>query len=177
MLTKDQEEWILHLDNEKEVKILPYNQKAKRIFEIIKQKIKWILGDVEIFHCGSTSLEILGQGEIDAYIPVQGKDFEIFLGKLTSNFGKPGSIYPQRRARFVEYTEGIKIEIFLINKETDDWKNMVVFEDYLKANTSALKEYKEIKEKSKGSTVQGYYRRKLEFINKILCHAKNLQER
>mgnify|MGYP001558299621 FL=1 len=83
------------------------------------------MGDVEILHCGSTALQISGQGEVDLYIPVLLKYFDNYLEKLVKHFGKPGSIYLHKRARFVEYVDDIKIEIFLINKETDDWKNLL----------------------------------------------------
>jgi GrpB-like predicted nucleotidyltransferase (UPF0157 family) len=177
MLTEEQKRWVAHLSNEKLIKIIPYNQKTKEVFKKIKNEIKSFLGDAEILHCGSTALEILGQGEIDLYVPVLRKDFDYYLVKLVKNLGKPGSIYPLERVRFVKFIDGIKIEIFLINKENDGWKNSVKFESYLKENPDALEDYKNIKEECDGLTVQSYYRKKIEFINKILkCHKKNQSE-
>jgi GrpB-like predicted nucleotidyltransferase (UPF0157 family) len=175
MLTEEQEKWLGHLDNNK-VEILPYNPKTKEIFEIIKKEIQVLLPaspsqggcDTEVLHCGSTALEIVGQGEIDLYIPVSEDIFDQYLEKLTNHFGKPGSIYPLKRVRFVKYQDNIKIEIFLINKNTDDWKNLRKFENYLQKNPKALNEYAELKENSRGLSIQQYYRKKLEFINKIL---------
>lgn len=167
MLTSSQKKWISHLDTKK-VKIVPYNPKVKPIFEKIKREIQEVLGRVEIIHCGSTSLGILGQGEIDLYIPVPGNIFNIHLKKLIEHFGRAGSIYPTKRARFVEYVNSTKVEIFLINREIDDWTNCVKFENYLKKHPESLERYKRLKEKSDGLTVQEYYQRKLEFFNQII---------
>lgn len=123
---------------------------------------------MDVFHCGSTALEILGQGEVDLYIPVNQESFNHFLEKLIEYFGNPGSVYQFKRARFVKYLEDIKIEIFLINEETDDWKNIIKFEKYLKENEEALENYKMLKQQSSGLSIQEYYRKKLEFLNKII---------
>lgn len=167
MLTPKQEKWILHLGTKK-IKIAPYNPKAKLVFEKIKKEIQEILGKTKIEHRGATSLGISGQGEIDLYIPVSENLFQKYLKKLVNYFGKPGSIYPLRRVRFVKYVDGIKIEIFLINRKTGDWKNCIKFENYLKKHSEALREYKKLKEEGDGLMTQEYYRKKLEFINKII---------
>ena len=168
MITPEQENWISHLDDTKKIKIISYNPKVKTVFKEMKKEIQKVLGEVKVKHCGATSLGISGQGEIDLYIPVSGNFFNECLEKLIKRFGKVGSVYPLRRARFVKYVDEIKVEIFLINKESDDWKNCVKFENYLKQYPEALGEYKKLKEESEGLTVQEYYRKKLEFINKII---------
>ena len=167
MLTQEQEKWISRLSKEK-VKIVSYNPKTKEVFNEVKKEIKRILGNTEVVHCGSTALGVPGQGEVDLYIPIDENSFNKYLDKLMSHFGKAGSIYPLRRARFVKYLHGIKVEIFLINKEIDDWKDCVKYENYLKNHPRALEEYVRIKEKANGLTVQDYYRKKIDFFNKII---------
>jgi GrpB-like predicted nucleotidyltransferase (UPF0157 family) len=76
-------------------------------------------------------------------------------------------LYPNERSRFNFRIDDIDIELFLINKESDGWRKGNQFEEYLKNNTDALKEYMKIKEESEGVTTREYYRRKLEFMNKI----------
>jgi len=168
MLTKEQEEWISHLSNERKIEILPYNPAIKDIFEVIKKEILDFLPEVNVLHRGSTALGILGQGEIDLYIPVLKKDFDNYLEKLINHFGEPGSLYHCKRARFVKYIDNIKIEIFLINEETNDWKNSVKFENYLRKNKSALEKYEKLKQEANGLSVREYYRRKLEFISDLI---------
>lgn len=168
MLTTDQEKWINHLSATDKIKIIPYNPKTKEVFEKVKKEIREVLGAVEVSHRGATSLGISGQGEADCYIPVDESVFDEHLEKLTGCFGKAGSIYLLRRARFVKYIDGIKIEIFLINEKSDDWLNGLKFENYLKNHSDALENYKKLKENGDGLSVQDYYRRKIEFINDIL---------
>lgn len=172
MLTSGQEKWINHLSTTDKIKITPYNPKTKEIFEKIKKEIREVLGAVEISHRGATSLGISGQGEIDCYIPVAENEFNRYLETMLAYFGKARSVYPLRRAAFVKYIEEIKIEIFLINKKSNDWINGLKFENYLKTHKESLEKYKKLKENSGGLSAQDYYRRKMEFINDILSKTK-----
>lgn len=168
MLTKEQLDWINHLSSEKKVEIFPYNPETKNVFKIIKAEILSFLPECKVYHKGSTALGISGQGEIDLYIPVSEHDFNVILSDLVEHFGKASSIYPLSRARFVKYFNNIKIEIFLINQDGDDWKNSEKFEFYLKNNKKYLKEYERLKQEYNGFSVREYYKNKIEFINKIL---------
>ena len=168
MLTSEQKKWINHLSDVEKIKIIPYNPKIVVVFDKIKKEIQKVLGKVKVFHRGSTKLKISGQGEIDSYIPVNSKTFDDYLEKLIEHFGKVGTVYPLRRARFVKYINGIKIEIFLINEKSADWKNGLKFEDYLRKHPDALNEYKNLKKSCDGFSFREYYRKKLNFINKIL---------
>jgi GrpB-like predicted nucleotidyltransferase (UPF0157 family) len=168
MITPDQEKWLKHISDTKKVRILPYNPKVKETFQKIKQHLQSILGkEVEIVHRGASNLGISGKGEIDMYIPVEKDQFVPILKKLKEEYGKPDSLYPNERSRFNFRIDDIDIELFLINKESDGWRKGNQFEEYLKNNTDALKEYMKIKEESEGVTTREYYRRKLEFMNKI----------
>lgn len=169
MLTKDQEKWINHLSATDKIKITPYNPKTKEVFEKIKKEIQKVFGAVDVFHRGATSLGISGQGEIDCYVPVAENDFNKYLEKMIKYFGPAGSIYSLDRARFVKYIDGIKIEMFIINKTGDGWLNGLRFEGYLMKHPEALEAYKKLKENSDGLSVQEYYRRKTEFLNDILA--------
>ena len=168
MLTTDQKEWLNHLSDTEKIIIIPYNPKNKEVFKLIKNDLIKILGKVRISLCGSTSLGISGQGEIDLYIPAAKKHFNGYLEKLIAYLGKPGSIYDLRRVRFVKFVNGIKIEIFLINKNFRDWTNCCKFINFLKRNPKYLLEYEKIKSKCNGFSVRRYYTAKVKFINKIL---------
>ncbi len=170
MLTKDQKKWINSLASKtNKINIVPHNPKTKEVFEKIKKEIQIVLGEVEVFHRGATGMGISGQGEIDCYVPIPEKLFDEYLKKMIERFGQAGSIYPSRRARFVKYIDGIKIEMFIINKKSFDWVNGLKFENYLKSHTEALEAYKKLKESCEGSSMSEYYRRKIEFINDILA--------
>jgi len=168
MLTADQKKWLNHLSDTEKISIIPYNPQNKNVFKLIKKDLINLLGNVQISLRGSTLLGISGQGEIDLYIPVAKKHFNSYLKKLIAYLGKPGSIYELRRVRFVKYLNGIKIEIFLINKNSKDWKYSRKFESFLKYNPKYLLEYEKLKSKCNGFSVRQYYTAKVEFINKIL---------
>lgn len=168
MLTLEQKKWLDHLDDNNKIDNFPYNQKTRVVFNIIKKDLVKMLGKVRISHRGSTKLKISGQGEIDLYIPINKKDFNNFLEILIKHIGKPGSVYNLERARFIKYIDGIKIEIFLINKNCEGWKNCIKFENYLKKHLKYLTEYEKLKQINSGVSTKKYYTAKTIFINKIL---------
>ncbi len=168
MITKEQQKWLDHLSDKDIIHIIPYDPKTKEVFKIIKAELIKVLGKVRISHRGSTAMRISGQGEIDLYIPVNKKDFNNFVVKLSKYLGRPGSLYELERVRFVKYIDGIKIEIFVINKNSSDWVMGVKFEKYLKNNPKALSEYERLKNKADGFSVKEYYTVKTVFINEIL---------
>lgn len=168
MLTPEQKKWLDHLDDNNQIDNFPYNPKTRVIFNTIKKDLVKILGKVRISHRGSTALKISGQGEIDLYIPVNKKDFNKFLKILIGYLGKPGSVYGLERARFVRYIDDIKIEIFLINKNCEGWKNCIKFENYLKKNPKHLTKYEKLKQANSGVSTKKYYTAKTIFINKTL---------
>lgn len=170
MLTQDQEKWIKSLGSKaNKIKIIPYDPKTKEVFEKIKKEILSALGKIEAYHCGSTNMGISGQGEIDCYIPVSEMKFDYIVKKMIKYFGPAGSIYPLRRARFVKYIDGIKIEMFVINEKHYDWINCLKFENYLKNHAEALLAYEKLKKDCEGLSVLEYYRIKTEFTNDILA--------
>ena len=168
MLTSDQKAWLDHLNDSDCVRVVPYDPKVKQVFQKIKSDLIAVLGKVPIVHKGSTALKIAGQGEIDLYLPVARKRFNLYLDKLKDYLGVPGSVYDLRRVRFVKYIDKIKIEIFIINRNGLDWKNSIKFERRLKNNPKALKAYEKLKLDNAGKTTKGYYTKKIEFINKVL---------
>ena len=170
MLTSKQQEWIEHLSNTDKVSIKPFDLTANKKFEKLKIEIQSRLGkEIKIEHHGSTYLGISGQDEIDAYVPVLGKDFDDTVFILTNLFNDPKSLYSSERARFVTNVDEKHIDIFVINKENKGWTNMIMFEKYLLKHQDSLDEYKKLKEDGAGLSTREYYKRKIEFINLILA--------
>jgi len=145
MLNSDQQKWIDHLSDVDKIVIKPYDPTCIEKFEKVKNKIQKYLGnEIELRHCGATSLGISGQDEIDTYLPVPEADFDKYVPKLENLFGKPRSHYPLKRARFVTEIDGKHIDVFLINSETDGWTNGVKFEKYLRNNPEWLDKYRKL---------------------------------
>ena len=169
MIKESQEKWLAHLSNDDKIKILPFDPSCQEKFEKIKKIVQSKLGEAtRVEHHGASSLGISGQDEIDVYIPVSPSSFDGFVSLLTKLFGEPRSHYPLQRVRFVTSDAGKHIDIFLINEESSDWLDSVKFENYLRSNPETLEEYRKLKESSDGLGTREYYRKKIEFINKIL---------
>lgn len=169
MLTPEQEKWVQHLNTTGRVEIFPYDEKAPEKFEQIKSQIQSAIGtEFEILHRGASSLEISGQKEIDVYIPISADQIEKLTPKMEAVFGKPKSVYPQERTKFLVKIDGTTIEIMLTNKDHPSWINGEQFRDYLIENPEALERYRKLKEECAGLNCQQYYRKKIEFINEIL---------
>ena len=80
MITRKQQKWIDHLSDVDKIKIVPFDPTAKDKFQKVKQQIKGALGkDIPVVHRGASSLGISGQDEIDIYIPVPPRQFDVFL--------------------------------------------------------------------------------------------------
>lgn len=172
MLTKEQEDWINHLSDTGSVKIAPFDPESSRKFEVIKKEVQSILGtDREVLHMGASGLGISGQPEIDVYIPVAADDFDKTTLKLQEIFGKPYSIYPMERVKFMRSVEGTKIELMIVNESRKSWIDNKIFFSYLKNNSNALERYRKLKEEGAGLSNRSYYRKKIEFINEILSKA------
>lgn len=169
MLTDKDLEWLNHLSDTNQVKIIPYNPKVKEIFAKQKKEIQQTLGQgVSVQHRGATNLGISGKGDIDIYIPTSKDQFDIYLNQLKSLLGEPGSLYSYERVRWNREDEGFEIEIFLMNKDHPAWLKSVAFEDYLLSHSEELEKYRKLKENAEGVSTREYYKRKIEFINDIL---------
>jgi len=170
MLTVKQKKWIANLSDEDTIEIFPFDKSSQQKFEKIKKTIRASLGNkTRVEHRGSTRLGIAGQDEIDAYIPVSSDIFykKTLVPELIKIYGSPKSIH-QTRIRFQVIESGKKIDIFLIDEESDEWLNGVEFENYLETHKEALKEYEELKYSCNGLSTRKYYEKKVAFINNIL---------
>lgn len=168
MVTEEQEKWLEHLSATDSVKILPADPNAPQKFKQIEGKIQKALGGIPVFHRGASSLGISGQGELDIYIPVSPEVFDSTALALRNLFGEPRSVYPLDRVAFVTSIEDTKAEVFVINEEGQNWTRSSQFEEYLRAHSEALEEYRILKEEGNGLSTQAYYRKKIEFINQIV---------
>lgn len=169
MLTPKQEEWVNHLSDTNHVEIFPFDPTSEEKFKKVKEQIQTVLGkSVEILHRGASSLGISGQREIDVYIPILPEKIEEYTLEMEKVFGKPKSIYPSERTKFLEKIDGTIIEIMLTNKYHESWINGETFYSYLKENNGSLNEYRILKENGEGLSNREYYRRKIEFINSVL---------
>lgn len=168
MLTPEQETWINGMPDDKYIEIFPYDPNSETIFENLCASLETQLEGMRLEHHGATSLKISGQNEIDTYVPVPPEEFDKSVSFLTSILSQPASHHPGERARFSQEIDGKHVDVFLVNQEHENWKNLLRFEEYLRSHSDALDAYKKLKENSAGLSIREYYRRKTAFINDIL---------
>lgn len=167
MITPEQGKWIDSLSDRK-ISVVPYDPRTDELFAKAKEKIFSILGsEVNVEHCGASSLGISGQDEIDVSIVVEKEKFEEYVPLLEKVFGQVRSRY-ESRTRFEVKVEGKKIDLKIIDGNHPNYLEGKVFENYLRSHPQDLERYRILKEEADGMTVKEYYRRKTEFINEIL---------
>ena len=173
MLTPAQEQWLNHLSDTGAVTIVPYDPECEEKFKSIKQRIQSVLGNnTEVLHRGASALGISGQAEIDIYIPVSQENFDAAVAEIQKTFGKPYSVYPLERTKFILFARQTKMEIMVVNQSCKSWIDGELHFNYLKKHPEALEKYRKLKEEGAGLSNRAYYRRKIEFINEILKRAR-----
>ncbi|MCD8484739.1 GrpB family protein [Candidatus Woesebacteria bacterium] len=105
--------------SEEPVEIVPYDAQAKTFAAEYEQKLQDLLKEypVQIYHRGSTALEIAGKGDIEiGVIPDPEYWFEIivFLAQQFQGLGNLDEEY----ARFNDVKDGFDIEIILMRGYT-----------------------------------------------------------
>lgn len=169
MLTKQQKNWLNKLSNSNKVKIVPYDPRVKNIFKQQKAELQKILGDsAVVLHKGASAWGISGKGDVDIYIPIEVENFDSCYGKLKEVLSEPGSYYPLERVRWNRHINDIEVEIFLVNKEAEFYKDSELFWDYIETHPDVLEEYRIIKERAEDTSTREYYTEKVIFINKVM---------
>jgi len=131
-------------------------------------KIQQIIGNkIHVLERGSTRLKVSGKDEIDIFIPVLKNEIPKFCTELEKIYGPARSKY-ENRARFGSKNGSTRIEVFIVDKDSEDFKNINKFEDYLLKDGKALKKFEEFKIKLNGRSTKNYYAEKISYLNKIL---------
>ncbi len=158
-----------------ELRVSPYRKEWKLLFEIEKRDIEEAIGDYigDIQHVGSTS--IIGMPAkpiLDIAIAV--KDFEEAriciepLCKMGYTFKGENGI--PRRHYFLK-GEPCTHHIHLLEKDSEEWKKLILFRDYLRSNQKTAEEYKELKrnlsEKLRGDR-KAYQAAKTDFVAAVI---------
>jgi len=159
------------------MKIYPYSQNFKLLFQKQKKKLIEILGKQEIQHIGSTAVPGLGgKGIIDIMIALKDwKDEKEIIEKLkTIGFTH---IHPKDKGRiFVSQPLETKYggtHIHIVKKGSREYKNLLFFRDYLWKHKKDAKVYGLQKDRllnqAKGDRAV-YQKLKEKYIKNVLKH-------
>ncbi|MBX9975113.1 GrpB family protein [Cytobacillus firmus] len=164
-----------------EILIEDYNSNWAKEFEEEKDKLKEILNDnvISIEHIGSTSIMGLGAKPIiDIAIGVMDLETVMDFIEPLQNLGYEfvyHKEFPERRFfRKGEWRAGTH-HLHFYEFESEHWNNQILFRDYLRTDSNALKEYQQLKvnlaAKYRFDRVS-YTEAKAPFIQQILFKAK-----
>lgn len=158
-----------------------YDPVYNNFFKLEKNNLQKLLGkNILIEHVGSTSVPGLGgKGIIDIVISSPKDQFDQIKKTLTNNgyLFRPNAGTSTRLFFRTDYynDKNVKlIHIHLVEKDSRDWKEMIVFREKLTNNLQLCREYVKIKKKAvKISNGNGdkYKQYKEKFINKVLKNA------
>lgn len=133
-----------------------YNPIFPELFLREKERISSLIkASQAIEHVGSTAIPGLGgKGIIDIAIAVQKQDIEPVtqqLQKLGYEFRSAFST-PDRSFFVIDFPDPMegtrRYHVHLTYPESDDWKGLLAFRDYLKAHPKEAEEYADLKRKA-----------------------------
>ena len=132
-----------------ELRVSPYREGWKNLFEIEKRDIEKAIGDYikDIQHVGSTSIPGMSAKPIlDIAIAV--KDFEearICINPLCDmGYTFKGENGIPRRHYFLK-GEPCTHHIHMLEKDSEEWEKLILFRDYLRSHQNTAEEYNQLK--------------------------------
>lgn len=162
---------------------IPYKSEYFGLFNKEKERIRSVINDARIEHVGSTAVVGLGgKGVIDIYIAVKREEMTKTSQLLQSNLGyvfKPEAGIAGERLfhnRKIMGEDGNLLQEFHVHvsySQASDFKNALIFRDYLKAHPNDAQRYGEAKKIAtrEGNTKDEYMKIKSPIISEILERA------
>lgn len=162
------------------LELVPYDPEWEVFFNNEKNEIRKAIGQfiLAIEHIGSTSIKnMCAKPIIDIAIGLKKYDDGF---KCVEGLSKIGYLYFGERGipgrhYFRRDSEIVKFHLHMHEITSEEWKNHILFRDYLRNHEKEAKEYTELKYDLKhkfGNDIEKYTEAKAEFINNILKKAK-----
>jgi GrpB-like predicted nucleotidyltransferase (UPF0157 family) len=162
------------------LQFLPYNPEWKILFEEEKQQLQSTIGNdiVDIQHIGSTSIPgIIAKPILDIGIAVNNFEEAAICIKPLEKMGytyKGESGIPRRH--WFAKGEPTTHHVHILEIHSQNWKNNLIFRDYLKRNLEIAKQYAELKMqllKQFNADRDAYQEAKKPFIEQVLKQAQS----
>jgi GrpB-like predicted nucleotidyltransferase (UPF0157 family) len=134
-----------------EVKLYPYSEEFIEIFKKEKAKIKKVFPEAEVHHIGSTAIPAVGgKGIIDILVALPDwEEKDKAIDKL-KGLGFE-HVHPEENGRiFLNKTGASKYKdthIHLVEKANKEYKEKLLFRDFLRENKEEAKTYHQLKYK------------------------------
>jgi len=164
----------------KEIELIPHDPEWEKVFLEEKRKLKEIIGDIvlDIEHVGSTSIKtICAKPIIDIGISIRKYEdgFECIKPLEELGYLYKGECGVPRRHYFRTNDVIVKFHISMFPVASEEWRDQILFRDYLNQNPDIAREYEKLKFKLmkefSGDRFQ-YWQHKAPFIKSVLEKAK-----
>lgn len=159
-----------------------YNPEYKKFFRAERARLKKLLGkSVKIEHVGSTAIPNLGgKGIIDILIGVPKNKIEKIRKKLekadylfSKKASTPDRLFLKKDYPYKQAKRRVHIHLTVLNSE--EWKEIIMFRNYLKKHPELIEKYAKIKKaavkKARGKG-EIYRKQKEKFIKSVLKKAR-----
>ena len=167
MLTKNQENYLRTIPEQKIIEVKPFNPKAKEVGDSIVWSIKNKLPNMEVLFMSATALGIAGQNDIDLNVLSKPSEYNKYLSLLMELFGEPSQSNPNLvKWEFIK--DGFEVELYLTDRDSPLLQEQIRTFNILKNNSELTKKYERIKMECNGLPFREYMRRKYEFFNEVL---------
>lgn len=168
-LTEWQKEHLASYPDDRMVILRPWDSKGLEKANQIVAEIKRIEPNLEIMLVGSIPLKISGQKDIDLVVYCRKAEQSKHISNFKSLFGEPTRIGKNNSSFVWDFQrDGFKVSVWLADPTVETVKKHVKIFNILNTHPDLLKEYEDIKEKTKNFSYKEYQRRKYEFYNRIL---------
>ena len=161
------------------VVIYPFRKYFPELFRKEKKRLSKILGACKIEHFGSTAIVIEGKGIIDIIIGFKNTSEVKKATKLLSSNGyfladdKPGKnarIFLSNRKKESKLGD---FHVHLVLEKSKEFKDAILFRDYLKKHSTAARRYSFFKRKIANMVDRPLYTKmKASFITKVIRSAQ-----
>lgn len=162
-----------------EVKLYPYSEEFMEIFEKEKTRIEKVLPLTEVHHIGSTAIPAVGgKGIIDILVALPNWEEK---GEAVEKLNGLGfeHVHPEENGRiFLSKTRVSKykdIHIHLVEKGNKEYREKLLFRDFLRENQEEAKKYHQLKfrwEKEAKGDRDTYGKLKESYIEEVIKRAE-----
>ncbi|MFH1188982.1 MAG: GrpB family protein [bacterium] len=166
-LTAGQIKYLASIPDDKTIVIKPWNPRGLETANQIITEIKGLEPTLEILLVGSLPLKIAGQEDIDINAFCSKSEQPKHIDNFKKLFGEPTRI-GKNSISWDFQKNGFSVSVWLTDPTADTTKAQITVFHLLKNNPCLLKEYEEIKNKTKSLSYKEYQRKKYEFYNRIL---------
>lgn len=147
-----------------------YQASCEALFFRYKREIQQLLPDAIIEHIGASSIpKAVSKGDLDIFVGVEANELELAVQILTTlGFQEKVDTLRTSELCMLESTADEEVACQVVSNRSA-FECFLVFRDTLRANSSLIQEYNELKMSCEGWPQEEYRRKKSAFVKQVLA--------